>query len=45
MADWVIRLIDSTGYFGVFLLMLTETVSALLVYYAYRQVIRSRRRS
>jgi membrane protein DedA with SNARE-associated domain len=26
MADWVIRLIDATGYFGVFLLMLLETV-------------------
>ncbi|HET9429470.1 MAG TPA: DedA family protein [Allosphingosinicella sp.] len=26
MADWVIRLIDSTGYVGVFLLMLLETV-------------------
>jgi membrane protein DedA with SNARE-associated domain len=26
MSDWVIRLIDSTGYFGVFLLMLLETV-------------------
>jgi membrane protein DedA with SNARE-associated domain len=26
MADWVIRLIDSTGYAGVFLLMLLETV-------------------
>ncbi len=26
MADWVIRLIDSTGYFGVFILMLLETV-------------------
>ena len=26
MSDWVIRLIDATGYFGVFLLMLLETV-------------------
>jgi membrane protein DedA with SNARE-associated domain len=26
MADWVIRLIDGTGYLGVFLLMLLETV-------------------
>ncbi|HWT11781.1 MAG TPA: DedA family protein [Allosphingosinicella sp.] len=26
MSDWVIRLIDSTGYAGVFLLMLLETV-------------------
>lgn len=26
MADWVIRLIDSTGYVGIFLLMLLETV-------------------
>ncbi|MEA3016765.1 MAG: hypothetical protein QOI38_1487 [Sphingomonadales bacterium] len=26
MADWVIRLIDSTGYAGVFLLMLVETM-------------------
>ena len=26
MSDWVIRLIDSTGYVGVFLLMLLETV-------------------
>lgn len=26
MSDWVIRLIDSTGYTGVFLLMLLETV-------------------
>ena len=26
MADWVIRLIDSTGYAGIFLLMLLETV-------------------
>ena len=26
MSDWVIRLIDSTGYLGVFLLMLLETV-------------------
>ena len=26
MADWVIRLIDSTGYAGVFLLMLLETI-------------------
>ena len=26
MDDWVIRLIDATGYFGIFLLMLLETV-------------------
>ena len=26
MADWVIRLIDTTGYLGVFLLMLLETI-------------------
>jgi membrane protein DedA with SNARE-associated domain len=26
MSDWVIRLIDSTGYAGIFLLMLLETV-------------------
>ena len=26
MSDWVIRLIDSTGYFGIFMLMLVETV-------------------
>jgi membrane protein DedA with SNARE-associated domain len=26
MADWVIRLIDSTGYVGIYLLMLLETV-------------------
>jgi membrane protein DedA with SNARE-associated domain len=26
MSDWVIRLIDSTGYFGIFVLMLLETV-------------------
>jgi len=26
MSDWVIRLIDSTGYLGVFVLMLLETV-------------------
>lgn len=26
MADWVIRLIDGTGYFGVFALMLLETI-------------------
>ncbi len=26
MSDWVIRLIDTTGYFGVFVLMLLETV-------------------
>lgn len=26
MADWVIRLVDATGYAGVFLLMLLETV-------------------
>ena len=26
MADWVIRLIDSTGYAGIFLLMMLETV-------------------
>ena len=26
MADWVIRLIDGTGYFGVFALMLLETM-------------------
>ena len=26
MSDWVIRLIDSTGYFGIYLLMLLETV-------------------
>ena len=26
MADWVIRLIDATGYAGIFLLMLLETV-------------------
>lgn len=26
MADWVIRLIDATGYLGIFILMLLETV-------------------
>ena len=26
MSDWVIRLIDGTGYLGIFLLMLLETV-------------------
>ncbi len=26
MSDWVIRLIDTTGYFGVFVLMMLETV-------------------
>ncbi len=26
MTDWVIRLVDATGYAGVFLLMMLETV-------------------